>query len=380
MTPIFKNENVSKDDIGDHMKNYATEKKLLGQPRRTLIGSYIGNDILLATPLLKWYLNKGLEVTKIHEVIQYQPYACFKTFADQVSANRRKGDLDSSNKILADTFKLVGNSAYGKTLENLGAHTDVHYVGETECKFLIKQPLFRKCTPLTEDEQINEVEMTQSQVDWYLPLQIGLFVYQYAKLKMLQFYYDFLDRFVSRSDFQLSEMDTDSLYMALSAPTLDEVIIKDKRREFYSEYPKWFQRLACKDHVPEFIECKLTNKVWTMPHCCEAAHQYDLREPGLFKEEYQGDGIVALCSKTYFCYGEKDKFSCKGLNKHINTFNKNKYLDVLQTQKSGGGINRGFHVKGEGVFKYEQQRNSLSYLYIKRKVHDDRVTTTPLDI
>jgi hypothetical protein len=34
---------------------------------------------------------------------------------------------------------------------------------------------------------------------------------------------------------------------------------------------------------------------------------------GLFKVEHQGDVIIALASKMYYC--DKDKYSSKGLNK-----------------------------------------------------------------
>ncbi|GFR89462.1 hypothetical protein ElyMa_000794500 [Elysia marginata] len=40
LQPIFKNTNVGIDDIGEHMKTFATENKLLKQPRKTLIGSF----------------------------------------------------------------------------------------------------------------------------------------------------------------------------------------------------------------------------------------------------------------------------------------------------------------------------------------------------
>ena len=39
-----------------------------------------------------------------------------------------------------------------------------------------------------------------------------------------------------------------------------------------------------------------------LPDCCLKVYQYDSRTPGLFKEEFRGDGIVALNSKTYFCW------------------------------------------------------------------------------
>ena len=73
-------------------------------------------QILLATPLLKWYLNHGLEVTKIYQVIEYKPQRCFYQFVQDVSDARRQGDSDPCKFILADTRKLEGNAAYGSTI------------------------------------------------------------------------------------------------------------------------------------------------------------------------------------------------------------------------------------------------------------------------
>ena len=39
-------------------------------------------------------------------------------------------------------------------------------------------------------------------------MQIGFFVYSYAKLKMLSFFYDVIDKFVDRKDYNLLGMDT----------------------------------------------------------------------------------------------------------------------------------------------------------------------------
>ena len=54
------------------------------------------------------------------------------------------------------------------------------------------------------------------------PFQIGIAVYQLAKLSMLDFYYDFLDRNFHRRDFELVEMDTESKYLAISADRFEE--------------------------------------------------------------------------------------------------------------------------------------------------------------
>ena len=110
MPPIFKNVEVSIDDIGPHMKEYCKANKLMGKPRRSLIGSYFGKEILLTTPLLRWYLSHGLVVTDIQQIVEYNPKACFKTFGDTVTGARREGDKDADSKIKGETWKMVGNS------------------------------------------------------------------------------------------------------------------------------------------------------------------------------------------------------------------------------------------------------------------------------
>ena len=76
-------------------------------PRCSLIGSLKGDKILLASPLLKWYLEHGLEVTKVYQVVEFTSEPCFKPFGDAVSNTRRAGDADPSKAIIADTMKLV---------------------------------------------------------------------------------------------------------------------------------------------------------------------------------------------------------------------------------------------------------------------------------
>ena len=186
MPTVFKNAQVSREDVGDFMNNYTKRHNLLSQPRRTLIGNYFGKKpILLTTPLLQWYHQHGLVVDDFQQVIEYQPQRCLKAFGETVSDARRQGDLDPTKVILADTFKLLGNSAYGKNITNIARHTDVSYTDEKGTPKLVNDSLFRKLTPLTEN--LFEVEMTKSKLNWNLPLQICFFVYQYAKLKMLNF-------------------------------------------------------------------------------------------------------------------------------------------------------------------------------------------------
>ncbi|KAJ8040444.1 Bcl-2-related protein A1 [Holothuria leucospilota] len=86
-------------------------------------------------------------------------------------------------------------------------------------------------------------------------------------------------------DFEYCEMDTDSAYLAISGDSLDDVIKPDMRATFELEKHLSFPR------------------TYTIEH-----KQYDKRTPGLFKMEWEGNGVVALNSKCYYCFGsEKEK-------------------------------------------------------------------------
>ena len=88
-SPMFKNTLVSKNDIGDSMKNYAEEERLLSQPQKMLISSFTLQKGTLITPLLIFYLQLGLVCTKIHRFFEYTPKKCFNSFVQSAVDARR---------------------------------------------------------------------------------------------------------------------------------------------------------------------------------------------------------------------------------------------------------------------------------------------------
>ena len=192
MQPIFKNATVTRDDIGPFMRQYAVDHDIMSTPRRMLVGSYRGDKILLTTPLLQWYLAHGLVVDRVYQIVEYSPKPCFQHFGESVSTARRNGDVDPDKSIIADTMKLLGNSAYGKTVTNVDRHRDVKYCTEVGTSLLVGNKRFRQLDVVTDDAY--EVTSSKARVTYDLPHHIGFFVYQYAKLRMLEFYYDFVDR------------------------------------------------------------------------------------------------------------------------------------------------------------------------------------------
>ena len=184
------------------------------------VGSYRGDKILLATPLLRWYLVHGLEVLHVYQVIEYDPIPCFRRFGDAVSTARREGDVHRDKTIIADTMKLLGNSGYGKTITNVDRHRDVSYCTEKAASLMVNDKRFRQLDIVVNDAY--EIEMNKKTVKYTLPVHVGFFVLQYAKMRMLQFYYDFINRYVERPLFQYCEMDTDSAYLVLADESVDD--------------------------------------------------------------------------------------------------------------------------------------------------------------
>ena len=80
MQPVFKNVTVTRDDIGPFMRHYAEENDIMSALRRMLVGSFHGDKLLLATPLLRWYLAHGLIVDRVYQVVEYEPNPCFQRF------------------------------------------------------------------------------------------------------------------------------------------------------------------------------------------------------------------------------------------------------------------------------------------------------------
>ena len=52
---------------------------------------------------------------------------------------------------------------------------------------------------------VYEVEMYKNQIKMDNPIQIGFFILQYAKLCMLEFYYDGLEKYLEPKSFELNE-------------------------------------------------------------------------------------------------------------------------------------------------------------------------------
>ena len=374
--PIFKNCEISLDDIGEHMQRHCEDIGRKSGIKRALIGSMRGDDILLLTPLLKEYLRLGLVVDNIHEVIEFNGKAVFSGFMDEIIDERRKADLDPAFKVKGLCAKFFGNCGYGRTLLDKYKFTRTTFVEDENVPAHIKDPFFKSVLEL--NNGLHEVQKGKRSVNLDNPLQIGLAVYNYAKLKMIQFW-DFLDTYLQKDSFELMEMDTDSLYLAISEDNLDDCVKEDMKAEWFQAKLAWF---------PSEDQTEMNFEGYTITKA-----QYSMRKAALFKEEFSGDGMVCLNSKVYIGYTyadgneskkiKKSKISCKGIQKKRNKLVKDQFLYVLKNEKPLAFENSGFvkyNKEGTIILTYTQKKNGLGYFYGKRKIMDDGISSTHLDI
>lgn len=123
------------------------------------------------------YLEHGLVATRVHCFIQYNKKAVFAPLCSEVSHHRRKADQDPRYKAYGETFKLMGNSYYGKCCTNIDKHMNVKFLSTENAAVAVCDPLFRKLEQIGSGNIIyldcfNHDFMRQIMGDWFAPCNV----------------------------------------------------------------------------------------------------------------------------------------------------------------------------------------------------------------
>ena len=370
--PIFSNQEIYKTDIGEHMQEFISNAEIpFNKPRKLLVSGMRAKSILLSSSLIKWYLDHGIKIEKIHQVVEFCSGFPFKDFVALVTQKRKEGAKDPLKEAVAELFKLLGNSSYGSQLLDKEKYTVTKLVhGQRNAKMQVNDTRFQNLIPL--GDECYEVSKLHKDIEMNLPIQIGFQILQLAKLRMLSFVYDFIMKYIHRDSFQIIQTDTDSLYLALSGSSLKDCVHKHLLPEIIEQ-----TELRCGDlgrHENAYLPRT----------CCKTHNADDNKTPGLFKIEFLGTKMLCLSSKTYVGTSTNGthKISCKGVNK-MSVLRNNPieiFESVLKDKKSRCGNNIGFRMHCGVMSTYTQTRSAFPYLYFKREVLADGVTTKTLNI
>ena len=102
---------------------------------------------------------------------------------------RREGDEKPLSGVAAETVKLLGNSSYGYQIMDRSRHTITKYLNDEKTHKAINEPLLKRLNSVEKD--LYEVELLKSTIEHREPIIVGSFILQYAKLRMLELYYNF---------------------------------------------------------------------------------------------------------------------------------------------------------------------------------------------
>ncbi len=422
--PLIVKSKIPFSSMSPVMKDHIIKHGLSQAPRTCLVSGLKAKKVLLCSNLLKWYLNHYMVVTKIHQVIETCQSRTFVNFIQEMTEGRRRADLDESKKPMGLVFKLLCNSSYGQLLAHPSKYKNTKYVrGEIQAIKQVNDSLFYQLAELDMFEEFYEIQKYKSVYSHKIPRYLGMQCLQNSKIRMLDLFYNCLQKFLPYNSYELITSDTDSAYVSLNAYSINQLIKPNLRAEFM-----YGIKGQCSKGMPREVNNKYRYFSRT---CCKKCEYVDKREPGIFHIEWQsskiGDECVGLASKLYilqktniekvsikensshlfvhksirnarkkkkgFFFSIKNKrkvdrhvgylkkkmkMSVKGVQKCRLTHPLKKMKHILKTGEIEQTINVGFRAKDNQIFSYQMMKNGLTFLYYKRFVHADSITTSPL--
>ena len=220
---------------------------------------------------LELYLELGLKVKKIHRKIKFREEPWMRSYIELNTRLRANGKNDFEK----DFFKLMNNSVFGKTMENIRNRVDVKLVNNRGvAEKLSAKPNFKHCTIF--DENLVAIQMTRTKLKFNKPVYCGMAILDLSKTLMYDFHFNYILPKYGKNQ-KLLFTDTDSLCYEIETEDFFKDISGDVEKGFdTSNFPK--------DH-PSGIPVGKNKKV-----------------PGMMKDEAGGriiEEFVGLRAKLY---------------------------------------------------------------------------------
>ena len=137
---------------------------------------------------------------------------------------------DAKNDFEKDFFKLLNNSVFGKTMENVRNHRDIRLVTTDKRRsVLASEPNYHSTKYISKDLLITE--MKKIEVKMNKPVYLGQAILDISKTLMYEFWYDYIKpKYGDKA--RLFYMDTDSFIMHIKT--------EDFYKDISNDVDKWF--------------------------------------------------------------------------------------------------------------------------------------------
>ena len=303
---------------------------------------------------LKQYLKLGLKLTHIHRGIKFNESPWLEKYISLNVKLRTK----SKNEFEKNFFKLMNNSVFGKTMENIRNRVDIKLVNnKKQAEKLSAKPNYKHCNIFSED--LVAIHMKKTKLDFDKPVYLGMCILDLSKTLMYDFHYNYIKKkYGDKAKLLLT--DTDSLMYEIQTEDFYKDINKDVKDRFdTSDYPF--------DH-PSGILSGINKKVL-----------------GMFKDEANGDIIdefVGLRAKLYsykMFEGEESK-KCKGVKKSVvkKSITHEDYKTCLTTRKEQLRKQNMIRSYKHEIYTEEVNKIALSANDDKRYILEDGIRTLAL--
>ena len=300
---------------------------------------------------LKLYESLGLKITKIHRGIKFEESTWLKQYIDLNTDLRSK----ANNEFEKDFFKLMNNSVFGKTMENIRNRVDIRLVNsEKKAMKLAAKPNFKHCNIF--DENLVAIHMKKTKLVFNKPVYLGMCILDLSKTLMYDFHYNYIkNKFNDKATLLFT--DTDSLAYEIETEDFYKDISGDVHGFFdTSNFPKGHS---------SGIEVGCNKKV-----------------VGMFKDEAGGKIIsefVGLRAKLYAykMHEGKEEKRCKGVKKAVvkRSINFEDYKTCLFTGKPQTRTMNVIRSHRHELFTEEINKIALSANDDKRVILEDGIHT-----
>ena len=155
---------------------------------------------------LKQALDCGLVLEHIHRAIEFKQLAWMREYID-FNTKLRTAAKNDFEKVF---YKLMNNSVFGKTMENIRNHRNIKLINNEE-EYLqnIMPPNFKSGMLL--GPNLMACEMGKVKVVMNKPVYLGQAILDLSKTIMYEFHYDYMKCTYTDDKLKLCYMDTDLL-------------------------------------------------------------------------------------------------------------------------------------------------------------------------
>ena len=136
---------------------------------------------------LKLYLELGLKLKKIRRGIKFREESWLKSYIELNTRLR----TEAKNDFEKDFFKLMNNSVFGKTMENIRNRVDVRLVNDRKkAEKLFAKPNLKHWTIF--DENLIAVHMKKTKLTFNKPIYCGMSILDISKTLIYDFHYNYI--------------------------------------------------------------------------------------------------------------------------------------------------------------------------------------------